>query len=148
MVWGELRSNLYKSGNVNDAFFNRVGTNVIMMDDAGTNWNSLYRTVNAANLILRHVPDITFVKSADRDEALANAYFVRALCYYYIARTRGDAPLLTRGFESERREDMYPTRTPVAQLFALIESDITEALRLMPPGKETASGVTCGYQYA
>ena len=52
VVWGELRSNLYKSGNVNDAFFNRVGTNVIMMDDAGTNWNSLYQTVNAANLIL------------------------------------------------------------------------------------------------
>ena len=136
VVWGELRSNLYKSGNVNDAFFNRVGTNVIMMDDAGTNWNSLYQTVNAANLILRHVPDITFVKSTDRDEALANAYFVRALCYYYIARTWGDAPLLTRGFESERQEDMYPTRTPVAQLFALIESDITEALRLMPPGKK------------
>lgn len=135
MVWGELRSNLYKSGNVNDAFFNRVGTNVIMMNDAGTNWSDLYKTINAANLILRHVPDIPFAKTSDRDEALANAHFVRALCYYFIARTWGDAPLLTSGFESERQEDMYPSRTPVSELFKLIESDIADAQRLIQPGK-------------
>jgi hypothetical protein len=131
-VYGELRSNLYESGAVNDAFYNRVGTNVLLSNDSGTDWSSIYTTINSVNLILKHTPDISFVKEATRSEVMANAYFLRAYCYFTLVRVFGDCPLLTSGFESEKQSDMYPTRTPAAEVYAQVEADIEEALKLMP----------------
>lgn len=73
-IYGEMRSNWYESGAVNDAFFNRVGTNVLLSGDAGTNWSSIYTTINSANLILKHTPEISFTNEATRNEVMANAY--------------------------------------------------------------------------
>ena len=131
-IYGELRSNWYESGAVNDAFFNRVGTNVLLSGDAGTNWSSIYTTINSANLILKHTPEISFTNEATRNEVMANAYFLRAYCYFTLVRVFGDCPLLTSGFESEKQEDMYPSRTAASEVYAQVETDIEEALRLMP----------------
>ena len=117
-VWGEMRSNLYCSGSVNDAFYNRIGTNVLMTNDSGTNWANVYKTINAANLILKHAPSISFSREDTKNEVLANAYFVRAFCYYELVRVFGDCPLLTSGFESETQSDMYPTRTAASEVYA------------------------------
>ncbi len=136
LIYGDMRSNLYKSGSeVNDNFFNRLGQNSILIGDSPTNWASFYTTINSANLVLKHVPDIKFQEESTRNEVLANAYFVRAFCYYTIARVWGDAPLLITGFESENQEDMYPTRTPVAEIYAQIESDLDNAISLMPTAR-------------
>ena len=131
-IYGEMRSNWYESGAVNDAFFNRVGTNVLLSGDAGTNWSSIYTTINSANLILKHTPEISFTNEATRSEVMANAYFLRAYCYFTLVRVFGDCPLLTSGFESEKQEDMYPSRTAASEVYAQVETDIEEALRLMP----------------
>lgn len=131
-IYGEMRSNWYESGAVNDAFFNRVGTNVLLSNDSGTNWSAIYTTINSTNLILKHVPAISFTNPATRDEAMANAYFLRAYCYFTLVRVFGDCPLLTSGFESERQEDMYPVRTAASEIYAQVEADIEEALKLMP----------------
>ena len=63
---------------------------------------------------------------------MANAYFLRAYCYFTLVRVFGDCPLLTSGFESEKQEDMYPSRTAASEVYAQVETDIEEALRLMP----------------
>ena len=131
-IYGEMRSNWYESGAVNDAFFNRVGTNVLLSGDAGTDWSSIYTTINSANLILKHTPEISFTNEATRNEVMANAYFLRAYCYFTLVRVFGDCPLLTSGFESEKQEDMYPSRTAASEVYAQVETDIEEALRLMP----------------
>lgn len=131
-VYGEMRSNLYQSGAVNDAFFNRVGTNVLLSNDSGTDWSSIYTTINAVNLILKHTPGISFAKESTKNEVMANAYFLRAYCYFTLVRVFGDCPLLTSGFESEKQDDMYPTRTAASEVYARVEADIEEALKLMP----------------
>lgn len=131
-VYGELRSNLYQSGAVNDAFYNRVGTNVLLSNDSGTNWNNIYTTINAVNLILKHTPGISFTKESTKNEVMANAYFLRAYCYFTLVRVFGDCPLLTSGFESEKQDDMYPTRTAASEVYAQVEADLEEAIKLMP----------------
>lgn len=131
-VYGEMRSNWYESGAVANAFYNRIGTNVLLRDDEGTNWSGIYTTINSANLILKHTPDISFVHEATRNEVMANAYFLRAYCYFTLVRVFGDCPLLTSGFESEKQEDMYPTRTAASEVYAQVEADIEKALELMP----------------
>lgn len=135
LVWGDLRSNLYASGAVNDNFFNRIGTNVLLIGDAGSDWSSLYTTINDANLIIKRAPGIKFITANLENQTMASAYFVRAYCYYIIARTWGNAPLVTSGYESEGQDDMYPFREPVANIYAQIESDIQQASNLIPAGK-------------
>lgn len=63
---------------------------------------------------------------------LANAHFVRAFCYYWIARIWGDAPILLEGFESDDQEDLFPTRQSVDDVFQQVGEDIEQALALMP----------------
>lgn len=132
--WGDLRSNLYKSGAVNDATYNRTGLNQLELNWSGSNWSDLYKVINSANLILKHIDDIQFRQSDKKNEALAQAYFLRAYCYYYIVRLWGDAPLVLSGYESENQEDMYPFRSPAAEIYAQVESDIESALTHIPSG--------------
>lgn len=131
-IYGEMRSNWYESGAVNDAFFNRIGTNVLLSGDAGTDWSSIYTVINNMNLILKHTPHISFANENNRNEVMANAYFLRAYCYFTLVRVFGDCPLLTSGFESDNQADMYPTRTEAALVYEQVEADIEEALALMP----------------
>ena len=130
--WGDLRSNLWTSGRVNDATYARTGLNRLEVSWTGSDWSALYKTVNQANLILKHMNDLEFDKEESKNEYLAHAYFVRAYCYYYIVRIWGDAPLCLNPFESENQEDMYPSRVAANLLYAQVESDIEDALRLMP----------------
>jgi hypothetical protein len=129
-LWGDARTGLYTRGRSirnPELFENRVnpGSN-------GTNWNNLYTTINDANLILKYVPEIPFSNESQKNNILANAHFVRAVCYYNIGRIWGDAPLLLDGFESATQEGLYPTRTPVAEIFDQVNTDIETALNLIP----------------
>lgn len=140
MTYGDLRSNLYKSGTVNDAYFNRIGTQNLIQSESGSNWSSLYTVVNTANLILKHLDDVNYTIAGLRESSKANALFVRAYCYYTIARTWGDAPLLLQGYESDTQDDIYPSRTPASELFAQIEADLEEAISIMPNAKNLHKG--------
>lgn len=130
--WGDYRSGLYGPGKLVDAGLYNLFNNSLVRDNTGTDWRALYTTINAANLLIKYTPKIAFVEESKRNSILANAYFVRAMSYFYIARIWGDAPLLTEGFESEKQADLYPSRSPVAEVFNQVESDINEAVSLMP----------------
>src|SRR5690606_10144223 len=99
---------LETNANYSTAFLNQLNST-----HPHANWNNLYTTINDCNLILKHVPEISFATPEKKDEYLAQAYFIRAFCYYWIGRIWGDAPVLTAGFESPNQEDLYPSRQPV-----------------------------------
>ena len=69
--WGDLRSNLWTSGRVNDATYARTGLNRLEVSWTGSDWADLYKVVNQANLILRHINDLDFDKEESRNEYLA-----------------------------------------------------------------------------
>ena len=74
---------------------------------------------------------------------MANAYFIRANCYYWIARIWGDAPLVLEGYESAS-QDLRPTRTPAGDIYLQVESDIEEALSRIPQGIQGNKTATAG----
>ena len=104
----------------------------MLSGDAGTNWSSIYTTINSGKFDSEAYSEISFTNEATRNEVMANAYFLRAYCYFTLVWVFGDCPLLTSGFESEKQEDMYPSRTAASEVYAQVETDIEEALRLMP----------------
>lgn len=131
--WGEYRDGLWGSGasGLTKPFRDEVYQGIMDNTNTYADWKDIYTTINMANLILRYTPGISFNSEDDKNEVLANAYFIRAFCYYWIARIWGDAPLVLDGYESSS-QDFYPVRTPVAQIFEQIELDIEMAVDLIP----------------
>ena len=128
--WGEARTGLYTHGvslGDTELFQNRVNPG-----SEGADWTHPYRTINDANLILKYVPKIDFTSDVQKNNIMANAYFVRAYCYYMIVRLWGDAPLLLDGFESAKQEGLFPSRAPATRIYEQIEGDLYRALDLVP----------------
>lgn len=132
MYWGEYRTGLWGDGLASQSDRDNTYLNRISSSHAYSNWKELYTTINDCNLILKYTPGIEFQNEDTRNQVLANALFVRAFCYYWIARIWGDAPLLLNGFESGNQEDLYPGRQPVADILGQVASDLDEGLAKMP----------------
>lgn len=141
-VYGDYRAGLYGGGMMSVVDYDKMAQNILSRDMEGTDWTSFYTTINSCNLVLKHLPEISFVQETDKQTLLANAYFIRAYCYFYIARVWGKAPVLTSGFESDKQADLYPSRQSEADVYAQVESDINQAVECMPSSvkdKYTAS---------
>lgn len=134
VFWGEYRNGLWGPGNhggLSQTDRDQIYQSTMANTNAYADWEGIYTTINMANLILKYTPGLTFANENKKNEVLANAYFIRAFSYYWIARIWGDAPLCLDGFESTA-QDLFPTRTPAAQIFEQVGKDINQALALMP----------------
>ena len=132
MYWGEYRTGLWGDGLTGQTSRDQVYQNQIPTNHIFADWTNLYTTINNANLILKHAQNIQFKTEESKNEILANAYFVRAFCYYWIGRIWGDAPLLLDGFESDNQEGLFPTRNPADAIFKQVGEDADKALTLIP----------------
>lgn len=137
IFWGEYRTGLWGDGLISETSRWQVFQNQIPTNHTYADWTDLYTTINDANLLIKYTPSISFKNETEKNTILANAYFVRAFCYYWIGRIWGDAPILLNGFESDKAEDLYPTRNPAVEVFKQVENDIHQALSLMPSSINT-----------
>ena len=131
MYWGEYRTGLWGDGLTGQTSRDQVYQNQIPTNHTFADWTNLYTTINNANLILKHAQNIHFKTEESKNEVLANAYFVRAFCYYWIGRIWGAAPLLLDGFESDNQEGLFPTRNPADAIFKQVGEDADKALTLI-----------------
>ena len=145
MYWGEYRTQIWGKGNETQPSRDFVYTNNIASTHAQADWTSLYTTINHANLILKYVPGIGFTDEGQKNQILGAAHFVRAFCYYWIGRIWGDAPLALTGYESTAG-DLYLPRAPKAEIFARIESDLTEAERYVTDNSDKAVATPAAVQ--
>jgi hypothetical protein len=131
IFWGDFRSGTFGPGLGSFNDYNIVNSTLHSGVSTGTNWVGQYSTINDCNQLIKNVSQMSFSNEDTRNMILANAYFIRAFCYYTIVRVWGDAPLLTEGFDSDK-QDLFPSRVSANLLYAQIGEDIEEALRLMP----------------
>jgi hypothetical protein len=129
--WGDFRSGVIGAGMGSFNATDFVDNDLNSAETKGTNWGSLYTCINDCNMVLKYADGVTYGSDATKDEVKANAYFIRAYCYYTIARVWGDAPLMLTGIESDK-DSLYPERSPQAEVYARVESDIDSAENLMP----------------
>lgn len=132
IYWGEYRTGLWGDGLTTQTARDQVYQNQIPTSHSYANWGDLYTTINNANLIIKYVPNISFSSEDSKNKILANAYYVRAFCYYWIGRIWGDAPILLEGFESDQQDGLFPTRQPADDVFKQVGNDIDLAINLMP----------------
>lgn len=94
-------------------------------------WNGQYRNINYANQVLDNVPGITMEEGL-KARYLAEAKFVRALSYFRLVRAFGGVPLRVHVPKDPNTEYNLP-RASVAEVYAQIEKDLTEAAAVLPP---------------
>ena len=92
-------------------------------------WDNFYNGIYRCNVITDNITNIVF------DEVLkkqyeAEARFIRALTYFNIVRFWGDAPLVLNLVSVE--ESLRIGRSPIAEVYNVIESDLTYAMNNLP----------------
>ena len=129
--WGDFRSGVMGPGLGSFSGTAHVNNTLTSSEGKGTNWSTLYTCINDCNVILKHLDDVKFSSTELRDQIAANAHFLRAHCYYTIARVWGDAPLMLSGVESDK-DDILPERVDENLIYNQIALDLEEAESLMP----------------
>ena len=90
-----------------------------------TNWSSFYTTINRANAVLANVPNIEDINADTQQRILAEAHYLRALCYFELVRGWGAVPLKTD--ESVDLSAVEAPRAPEIEVYDLIIQDLLTA---------------------
>jgi hypothetical protein len=102
-------------------------------------WAGEYQTINFANQILDNVPAIN-MDATLKARYLAEAKFIRAYAYFRLVRAFGDVPL--RLHIPKGASEYNIPRTPKAQVWTAIETDLNDAASVLP---QTYSSVDVGH---
>jgi tetratricopeptide (TPR) repeat protein len=137
--WGEARSDnwerriTYASTATNEIDFNGL-TEINEYAD----WSYLYSTIGRANLLIKRLPEIKqytpvgtvgALTPALENSYMAQSYAMRGLCYFWIARVWGDAPVRTEPYLSIS-EQGEQAKYPQAKVLEQAISDLTNAYEL------------------
>ncbi|MGC1240686.1 MAG: RagB/SusD family nutrient uptake outer membrane protein [Chryseosolibacter sp.] len=109
------------------------GGNLVLSDDHGSDlWNAHYRAIADLNPAIKALIDDrlgTTATQEQKDELMAQARFLRGFNYFNLVRLFGGVPLITEETNVVTDEIV---RAPIADVYALIESDLLFATQYLP----------------
>lgn len=126
---GELRAGCVKRYNGN----NLDKLNIKPTDKTFTEWKIFYKVIADANGVIANAEkarnnDKTYTEE-EMNSHLCEAYFLRALSYFYIVRNWRDAPLILDPYETDDAEYLLP-QSSESQLIEQIKKDLQTAIDL------------------
>ena len=105
-------------------------------------WRDNYHVVNRCNLVLSRIEE-SGLTGTNIDRIKGQALFLRALAYYNLATYYQEVPLFIEYSQYDSIETMYAENVSQDVVFDQIETDLNEALELLPTreaGGEWAKG--------
>lgn len=111
---------------------NQLSADNVLITEA---WTQMYQAINGANNVLAGVPGVNDPRltAAEKSQLLGEAYFLRALVYFDLARGWGGVPLvLTPTRTKENGQGIG--RSTQAQTYDQVLADLTQAEALLPEG--------------
>lgn len=103
-------------------------------------WTGCYQIINRANLVIFKGPEVTD-NTALRDISIGEAEFLRAWAYFELVSMWGDVPLYN---EPVTTASGYKGKSPAADIYAQIISDLTDAASKLPPNASQQGRATSG----
>lgn len=91
--WGEMRSDNFVLYQELPSEYGKLILNQMTTDLPSTNWTTLYKVISNTNFAIRHIPDADITDQTLKNDYLAQAYAMRALCYFYAVRVWGAVPV-------------------------------------------------------
>jgi starch-binding outer membrane protein, SusD/RagB family len=99
-------------------------------------WAAIYRGIGRVNFILDKVPGVPGLTDAERKQILGEAHFLRALHYHNLVKYWDGVPMPLHAVSSPDEAAAY-TRASVAEVYAQILSDLSDAQAMMGTGSAT-----------
>ena len=99
-----------------------------------TAWAAIYNVINRANNVLAKVPPLaatTAFPDSLKNQLIGEAYFLRALSYFDLARTWGGVQLILTPTTSATDQTTLK-RSSLAATYAQVLQDLTQAETLLP----------------
>lgn len=98
-------------------------------------WTAIYKTIAQANHVIAKVPLVTdpLLTTAQRNQYLGEAYFVRALSYFDLARGWGGVQLVLNPTNASTDNVGIP-RSSLTDTYAQVLKDLNAAEPLVPTG--------------
>lgn len=98
-IWGELRSENIVAGNFsNNNDLADALRETLLPSSRFTLWSDFYRTINRCNTVIHYAPGVQEIdpnyKLVELQATIAEATFIRDLCYFYLLRTFGGVPMV------------------------------------------------------
>jgi len=97
----------------------------------GTTWSNIYPLIKNTNNAISGITASNSLTPATKSQLLGEAKFLRAFFYFHLVNLFGDVPLPLKDDYSAFENAVLP-RTPVAQVYAQIVKDLTEAQAALP----------------
>ncbi|MES2520143.1 MAG: RagB/SusD family nutrient uptake outer membrane protein [Bacteroidota bacterium] len=96
-------------------------------------WTAIYTTINRANNVIAKVPAVTdpLLTETLKNQLIGEAYFIRALAYFDLARTWGGVPIITKP-TANPTENRGIARSTQAETYAQVLKDLDTAEPLLP----------------
>lgn len=93
-------------------------------------WNKAYAYIYQANACLEGLAAAASVSTGVKQRLSGEVLFVRALAYFYLANLFGDVPL---ALTTDYTANAVLPRSPVADVYQQVTSDLTQAKALLSP---------------
>lgn len=101
-------------------------------------WQTTYNGIFRANAVLAHLNDPQDYTGSEREQLEGEAKFMRALFYFDLVRAFGGVPKVTNLLTVD--ESKSTPRATEEEIYALIVSDLTEAIERLPQPDQIATG--------
>lgn len=126
-VWGEMRSdNIVQGRGMNEIDYVNILKENILPTNSMSNWAVMYTTINRCNTVIHYAPKVQELDpNYTQNEMKANiaeASFIRDLCYFYLVRAFRDVPV---SFEPSI-DDMTDYRKPATPMNEVLDMLIAD----------------------
>lgn len=92
-------------------------------------WKIAYKGIFRTNILLEKI-ETADIDAAQKNLITGETKFIRAYIYFDLVRYFGDVPLITKGLKLS--ESYSVKRSPVAEVYQLIEADLKDAALVLP----------------
>ncbi|WP_126246267.1 RagB/SusD family nutrient uptake outer membrane protein [Chitinophaga rhizosphaerae] len=123
----------WTDNNCNNYTNNVTLENIDNSYDAG--WNQ-YGRIRSCNLILEKLGASTLIPEADRKVMMAEAKFLRAMVYFYLAQRFGGVMIVDKVLD-QNTEDFRQPRKSIGETYAFILKDLEDAAAELPASAPT-----------
>lgn len=126
-LWGEVRSENLKAGRDCSYDVQEILKENILPTNGYTKWNVMYQTINRCNTVCHYAPKVQEVDPnyslAEMKANIAEATFIRDLCYFYLIRTFRDVPVSFEPSINDQAEYSIPA-TPMTEALDKVIADL------------------------
>jgi hypothetical protein len=134
---GELRADMLKADRNQPANEQSIMESNIYPDNPYCDWYSFYKIINYTNEVIKNAPRVQEIDNTFSDfrkqSLMAEAYFLRSLCYFYLVRIYNEVPLVLEPTEGDDA-NFYLPKSSEEIILNQITNDLVENRDFSPSG--------------